>query len=662
MALDIGTLVAKIKVDDGDFDKKADGWSTKGGTIASTFGNVAADAISQATDMLGQFVGEAMSASDATQKFQKTLEFAGLDSSTIDAYLASTQAYADETVYALSDIQNITAQLASNGIKGPDALAESLGNLNAIAGGNAETFGRVGSVLTQTAGQGKLTTENWNQLADAIPGASGKLMEALREAGAYTGNFREAMEKGEITAEEFNAAISKVGSDPIAVEAAKSVETFEGSAGNAAAAIQSKLVAALDMIKPAITTVVNGFAEFIANIESWTPVIAGVGAVILAVMAPAIWAAVTATWAWTAALLANPITWIILAIGLLVAGIVWLIMNWDTAVAWITEIWGGFISWVTGVVEGFVAWWNEMWAGFASWIGEVWVGFTTWVSEVWNGFITWIVDTVTAFVAYWNSSWAAIGAFFVNLWNGFIGFVTGVWSGFIGWIQSMVSAFGSYWNSSWAQIGAFIQSIWTGFTSTVTGIWNGFVGFIRGALNGFVSYWVGIWNTTKRGAIEIWNGTIAWFKGIPGMIMGVFSGAASWLYNIGKDIINGLWNGLKEMAGGIVSWFESTFGGIIDTVAGLFGIASPSRVFREFGVYIGEGLIEGLEEMEDPIDREFRRMAEVPPIDVPPPPSDEPGEGDDGRGRHVHYHAAPNASFDAQEEFFDAMGSPRIGR
>ena len=123
-------------------------------------------------------------------------------------------------MYSLSDIQSITAQLASNGIQGPDALAESLGNLNAIAGGNAETFGRVGSVLTQTAGAGKLTTENWNQLAEAIPGASGALQDALLQAGAYTGNFRDAMAAGEITAEEFNAAIMQVGTDPIAVEAA----------------------------------------------------------------------------------------------------------------------------------------------------------------------------------------------------------------------------------------------------------------------------------------------------------------------------------------------------------------------------------------------------------------------------------------------------------
>ena len=74
-------------------------------------------------------------------------------------------------------------------------------------------------------------------MANAIPGASGKLQEALRQNGAYTGNFRDAMEKGLITADKFNAAIMQLGMDPIAVEAAKSTETFEGALGQLQASI-----------------------------------------------------------------------------------------------------------------------------------------------------------------------------------------------------------------------------------------------------------------------------------------------------------------------------------------------------------------------------------------------------------------------------------------
>ncbi|MEU4017224.1 tape measure protein [Microbacterium sp. NPDC028030] len=614
MAMDIGTLVAKLKVDDGDFDKKTDSWSTKGAAIGSAFGNLAADAIGQAADMLADFVGDAVAASDATDKFKQTLEFGGLSTAKIDALTKSTQAYADTTTYSLGDIQSITATLAANGVKDYDTLAMSLGNLNAAAGGSSETFGRVGSVLTQTAGQGKLTTENWNQLTDAIPGASGKLMDALLQAGAYTGNFREAMEKGEITAEEFNAAITQLGTEPIAVEAAKSTETFEGSAGNLAATIQGKLVAALDLVKGPITEVTNFLADLIANSNVFIPIVAGLGAVILAALAPAIWAAVVATAAWTVALLANPITWIVLAIGALVAAIVWLIMNWDTAVAWISEVWGGFLSWVTGVVEGFVAWWNSIWAAVGQWISDVW--------------------------------------------NGFIGWIQGVWSGFVGWLMGIVNGIASWWNGLWSAIGNFIQAVWSGFVAYVRGIFQGWVSWIMGALNGFIGFWSGIWNNVKNTAVAIWNGTIAWFQSIPDKIMAVFTGAATWLYNIGRDVVQGLWNGLKSIWQSVSAWFQDTFGGIVDTVAGIFGIASPSRVFREFGIYIGEGLIDGLDRMSGPVEDAFADTFRVPDLGVV-------GSGGGGAvvnnySKEITYVAEPNASFSAQEEFFAAMGSPRV--
>lgn len=204
---------------------------------------------------------EALAASDATDKFRNTLSFAGVAKTEIDALTKSTKKYADDTVYELSDIQNITAQLAANGVKGYDQLAEAAGNLNAVAGGNAETFKSVGMVLTQTAGQGKLTTENWNQLADAIPGASGKIQEALLKNSAYTGNFRDAMAKGEITAEEFNQAILDLGFTDVAKQAATSTSTIEGAWGNLQAALVTGGMDIVDKLKPAITDFMGAAAD-----------------------------------------------------------------------------------------------------------------------------------------------------------------------------------------------------------------------------------------------------------------------------------------------------------------------------------------------------------------------------------------------------------------
>lgn len=254
-------------------NSSAKGW---GSTIAShlggafkTVGALAGISLTAAAGFIASYTGEALAASDATDKFKSTLDFAGLDSSAISALTKSTQAYADKTVYDLSDIQNVTAQLASNGVAGFDKLAEAAGNLNAVAGGNKETFKSVGQVITQTAGAGKLMTENWRQLTDAIPGAAGPLKQALLEAGAYTGDFQKAMENGEITADEFNQAITSLGFQEAAQQAATSTSTFEGAWGNFEAAITGGLVEIIEPLKGPVLDAFNSFTDKVGGVFDW---------------------------------------------------------------------------------------------------------------------------------------------------------------------------------------------------------------------------------------------------------------------------------------------------------------------------------------------------------------------------------------------------------
>ena len=239
----------------------AGGFGAKLGVITGIAQSVAGKAI----EAFMGLSGEITSASDSAQKFASTLNFAGVSEKQIKRLTASTQDYADKTVYDLNDIRNTTAQLAANGVPNYDRLAEAAGNLNAVAGGSADTFKSVAMVLTQTAGQGKLTTENWNQLSDAIPGASGKIQQALKEAGAYTGNFRDAMADGQITAQEFNDAIMSLGFTDAAVEAATSASTIEGATGNLEAAFVKLGASVLDTAKPAITGGMSWIADGVTN-------------------------------------------------------------------------------------------------------------------------------------------------------------------------------------------------------------------------------------------------------------------------------------------------------------------------------------------------------------------------------------------------------------
>ena len=250
-----------------DAGEEADKSSKGGWTVfKGVLKDLASSAIKAVTSALSGLVDDAIEASDAMNKFGQTMSFAGFDPEVIEETQAAVQKYADSTVYDLNTIANTTAQLGANGVKDFEALVEATGNLNAVAGGNAQTFESVALALTQTAGAGKLTTENWRQMTNQIPGAAGVLQEALKSAGAYTGDFQEALKNGEITAEEFNAAIMQVGTEPIAVEAAASVQTFEGAVGNLKATAVSALQAIIDEIgMENITAFLTNVSDFIAT-------------------------------------------------------------------------------------------------------------------------------------------------------------------------------------------------------------------------------------------------------------------------------------------------------------------------------------------------------------------------------------------------------------
>ena len=270
-------ILTDVQLNDNASDKlraiKKESESTEAGftrlktIVAGSFlGGAALNGITMLVDGLKDVVVEGANASDAMDKFRSTMQLGGFGEDEIKKTSDQVMDYANKTVYGLDDIANTTAQLAANGIKDYMGLTEAAGNLNAQAGGNAETFKSVAMMLTQTAGAGKLTTENWNQLADAIPGASGVLQKAMKDAGAYTGDFRDAMANGEITAQEFSDALMKLGQTDGAKKAAESTKTFEGAIGNLQAAVVDGMKNVIDAFgKDRITGPINGLGNIVQD-------------------------------------------------------------------------------------------------------------------------------------------------------------------------------------------------------------------------------------------------------------------------------------------------------------------------------------------------------------------------------------------------------------
>ncbi|EOA7300733.1 tape measure protein [Enterococcus faecium] len=255
--------------------RKLDGLKDKLGSLKSafSFGAVAGLASQAVSGVVNSFMGltdEAVEASDSMDKFVQTMQFAGIDNSKIEESKTVMKDYADQTVYELGDVMNTTAQLAANGVKDFDGLTQAIGNVNAVSGGNADTFKSVAMAMTQTVGAGKLTTENFNQIADAIPGASGKIQQALKEMGAYTGgDFREAMANGEISAEELNEAFMQLGMTDVAKKAAGSTATIEGAVGNLQASAVNMINEIINAFgKGNITSLISDIGKGIDNLTT----------------------------------------------------------------------------------------------------------------------------------------------------------------------------------------------------------------------------------------------------------------------------------------------------------------------------------------------------------------------------------------------------------
>ena len=565
------------------------GLSAKFGVISGVAQNVAGKVI----DAFQGLSGEITSASDSAQKFAGTLGFAGVSTDQIKALTASTQEYADKTVYDLNDIRNTTAQLAANGVPNYDKLAEAAGNLNAVAGGNSDTFKSVAMVLTQTAGAGKLTTENWNQLADAIPGASGKLQEAMLKNGAYTGNFRDAMANGEITADEFNKAIMDLGMTDVAKEAATSTQTIEGAMGNLEAAAVKAGMSFLDVVKPAVTGGMSVAADAISDFAT-----KATGA-LQAVVDYARTGDFTSELA--EAFNMEEDSPLFDAMASLRETIVDTFTRGRQAVS---DFVAGFSQ--TGAAQGFfdmlgkaaeylVTWWNSLVSVGASLAesfsnlvssGSGLEGLGRTIGDAFSAAmdaVGWVLDKLTG-LSDWASEHAdVVSSALVGIGVGLAVFkigslITTVVTALQGFSAASAAAAVAQWALNVAMnanplmlvataLAAVVAGLVWFFTQTETGrqAWQSFTDFLGASIESIKAWFgsAGDWIMAK------WDALVAWFQAVPGRITGFFQGIGQWFSNKFNEAKDGISNAF-DSAAGFVSSIPGRITGFFGSIGGWF--------------------------------------------------------------------------------------------
>lgn len=582
----------------------AKGFTGKMAGLAGAIGGVASTIADTALSSISSLGSEMIAASDSAQKFASTLEFSGLDSSTIDALTKSTQEYADKTVYDLADIRNVTAQLASNGVNNYAQLAEAAGNLNAVAGGNADTFKSVGMVMTQTAGAGKLMTENWNQLTDAIPGVSGPLQDAMREAGAFEGNFRDAMANGEISADEFFDAVQKLGMTDIAKEAATSTAIIEGAAGNLRAAFVGVGSAVIDAFKPLITGSMTVLAQGISSLP-------GIASQIGEAFAPA-GAAIERALTPVANQVQGQLMPALQSLGDTVSGlssyfqplVAQLSTSFAPALAQVSSALVSLGTAVIPVIQSAI----QTLAPIIAQIAQVIVSIVSQIMTMLAPAITNIANIIQTALPNIQMLFNIFGTTVMGVINAVFPFIQTVITAVMNVINAVISTvlalIQGNWSGVWTGIQSVASAIWSGIGSIISAAINAVSGIISSVLSGISGIWNGMWSSISSFFGSIWsgiqsaaqsgiNGVLNTISGIKDRILGFFSGAGSWLADAGRSIVNGLAEGIKGAVGAATGAISS----VLDAVSS-FLPHSPAKTGpfsgRGWTLYSGQAITSAL--------------------------------------------------------------------
>lgn len=264
------------------------------------------------------------------------------------------------------------------------------------------------------------------------------------------------------------------------------------------------------------------------------------------------------------------------------------------------------------VIDAIMVFWNEHKSWLLPLIQFVWTFIATFISQTINA-IGKVVQSGLAiidgiinlfqnlFKGNFKGAWESIKQIFSNAikftWN-----LMQVMFAFNlpGMIKNFGTNAGSLFSSMWTSIKGFFSGGITNCLNFVKNLFTGSTSNFNALREAGSSVFNALWQIGKNAMSNLLTSVITYIRQVPTNVRSFMTQAVNVirninLFTIGKNLIQGLINGIKNMASNVIGAIGGVVTGAVDAAKKKLGINSPSRVFKEFGMYTGMGLVEGIE-------------------------------------------------------------------
>ncbi|MEK1304120.1 tape measure protein [Limosilactobacillus fermentum] len=273
-----------------------------------------------------------------------------------------------------------------------------------------------------------------------------------------------------------------------------------------------------------------------------------------------------------AAMMANPIVAVIVAITAIVAGLTWFFTQtqigrqaWQTFTTWLAGIWQGLVGIATTVwneignaITAVVNFIKPIWQGMVSLFSGIWQSILAVASPIWMGIVDVVRSVATLISTIFQGLTAILGPIIAVV-------VAVVGSAFI----ALVGTISTLWNV----LVPVIQVIWQLITAVITTALSVITTIITTAISVIVTVWTTIWNVLVTVVSTVWSiiGTVVTaglqvisniFTAITDVLQGNWSGAWNEIKNIVSIVLGAIGSVVSNVLSGIAGVFSSVMNGL----------------------------------------------------------------------------------------------------